>query len=169
MTAIVRAVQAADRSVATLIQCVGVVLLGALCLLINGAIIFRSGLTTPIAWSGEIAAYLNFWLVFIGASLGTRRALDFRIDYFYYLLPRSMRRAVSLLTNAICLVALVVLIISSVHLLSGLWQVRTSASDIPAPVPYSAVLVGACLLLLNYLRRLLMTCTTCEESEEGPQ
>lgn len=105
----------------------------------------------PLSWSQELMQYLNIWLVFLGAAVAVREDSHIRIDLFIERFSEKHKRSFRIVVHAVSVV-LVSLIACQAFVLVGKTMDKTTSS-FPLPVAYFyvSVLVGCCLMVVNYL------------------
>lgn len=109
---------AADRGggVIDAIERVGIAtILGLMTLVTFANVVARYVFNSNILWALETTVYLFAWLVLLGASHGVKISAHIGVDLILNILPGGLRKALVLLTVALC-------VAFSLLLLYGAWQ-----------------------------------------------
>ncbi|WP_299443892.1 TRAP transporter small permease [uncultured Rhodospira sp.] len=170
---------AADRPTSLIdsIERVGIAtVLGLMTLVTFANVVARYVFNSNILWALETTVFLFAWLVLLGASHGVKISAHIGVDLILNLVPSGLRKAMVLLSVALCL-------LFSGLLLAGAWQywwpfATTRAwfevNDIPMVffpdlmadlfnegeeyekmprfIPYAALPIGLVLLTLRFLQ-----------------
>jgi TRAP-type C4-dicarboxylate transport system permease small subunit len=130
-------------------EIVGGGLLVVMCLIGAVKVVSRYVLTSPIAWTEELATMLFAWLVFIGASVALKKNEHFAIDVVVKLLPTSMGKY-SLRARHFAVAAFCLLLIGYGTRLAVLsWRVPTPMLEISRGWFYLSVPFGGLLMLVR--------------------
>ncbi len=133
-------------------EIVGGSLLVVMCLIGAVKVVSRYVLTSPIAWTEELATMLFAWLVFIGASLALRKNEHFAIDVVVNLLPAPLRRFSSTVRHLAVVLFCLLLIGYGIKLVVLSWHVLTPMLEISRGWFYLSVPFGGLLMLIRTIK-----------------
>ena len=118
-------------------------------------VVARYVFNRPLTWSDELASILFLWLAMLGAVIALRRGEHMRLTTIVNgLAPRS-RAFVETLTGCIVVLFVGALLQPAYEHFDDQWVVTTPALEWPDGVRVAAIGVGALLMLLIALARLL--------------
>lgn len=80
------------------------IILGLMTIITFANVVVRYGFKGNILWALEATVFLFAWMVIIGASYAVKKNLHLGVDIVVNLLPESLRRIVTLLAVASCLI-----------------------------------------------------------------
>lgn len=123
-------------------------LIALLVIFLSLAVVSRYLFDIGLVWSDEAARLMFVWIVFIGFAIGVRHRAHIGVEWFVDLLPRGLRRAVTLLQDVALLVfsifffwqSIVTVRFSFIQMLPGL--------EISIAWLYMAVAVAGMLMIL---------------------
>lgn len=149
--------------------------LGLMTIITFANVIARYVFNSNILWALEVTVFLFAWLVLIGASYGVKKTFHIGVDVVVAMLPPGVRRILTLISAAAC-------IVFTALLLKGSWDYwypfvsnRSfyETNDIPVPailawlgdvfndgeayeklprfIPYFALPLGMALLLFRFI------------------
>jgi len=131
----------------------------AFIIIINGLGIFsRYFLKRPIVWVNELTILIGTWLFYIGIGVLYARKEDITLDLVVNKMPERMRWATDLAVNAIVLIFLVTLTISSYKLIpfvsmsGSMLSFSVGISDVYYYIPVG---IGAILIFIPVLYKTL--------------
>jgi TRAP-type C4-dicarboxylate transport system permease small subunit len=108
----------------------------------------------PLIWAEEIARYAMVWGTMIGVALAYRGGMHVAVTLLVDTIPERVQLALRLACHLISIVV-AILIFRSGHILGGmLGMLQGPSSGIAMIWVYSAIPVGAAMLLIEILRRL---------------
>ncbi|WP_300299743.1 TRAP transporter small permease [Ferrovibrio sp.] len=108
----------------------------------------------PLIWAEEIARYAMVWGTMIGVALAYRGGMHVAVTLLVDMIPEKTQLMLRLACHVISL-AVAILIFRSGHILGGmLGGLQGPSSGIAMVWIYSAIPVGAAMLLIEILRRL---------------
>jgi len=122
-----------------------------LVVLVAGEVVFRYAVQQSLIFSDELARYCFIWLTFIGASLALRRGQHIGLELGYHQRWPLLTVAVNLAVA----VFLVVFLWASAKLVPAMWAQRSPILDVSMGWVFLALPVGAALMLLQLLARML--------------
>jgi TRAP-type transport system small permease protein len=145
-------------------------LLLALLLMVMTAVIFyqvfsRFVLHDSLRWSEELARYLMVWSVFVGSALAIRKMDLISVDAIKELLSERATRALNILVYLICIAFLVVLSIYGFELVNKLAAQTSPAMQVSMGWAYSAIPVGAILMIINSVAVVLENIMKLKEAD----
>jgi TRAP-type C4-dicarboxylate transport system permease small subunit len=154
---VTRAVLACARGInrATIVV-IGVLMLVLTCIVIL-QVVYRYVLELPLLWSDEAARHLLVWLSFLGGGVAIAQGLHPRIELIDALRAPSVQRAVQVVVSVAILAFLVCLLVISADVARTYGVYRSLGTGLPQSLPRAALPVGACLMAINVLARLLQT------------
>lgn len=132
-------------------EIVGGVLLSTMCLIGAFQVVSRYVLTSPLAWTEELATILFVWLVFIGSSLALKKKEHFAIEVVVKLLPSRLQKCAMVVADLAVLLFCLLLIVYGIKLVNMNWQVLTPMLEISRGWAYLSAPVGGLLMLLRSL------------------
>jgi TRAP-type C4-dicarboxylate transport system permease small subunit len=138
---------------------VAVIVFAALTVVVSLQVLNRLVLQWPIIWSEEVARFLFFWVVMLGAAISVRRRRHFVLDLTRGGPRRTaggLRRvAVALVPNACVLGFSVFLLLEGIgYMRTGIFRTATN-SDVNMALVYAAIPVFAALSIAYAAANLL--------------
>jgi TRAP-type C4-dicarboxylate transport system permease small subunit len=131
---------------------------GAILAAMTGAVflqvVLRYAFRTGLEGLDEMPRYLFVWLVMIGAAAAMERGEHTALVYFRDRLGPGGRAALSLLTTALAMLLFLSMVRSSLVLVPNANLQTSPGLRLPLGYVYSAVPVGAVLILLPMVREL---------------
>ena len=117
-------------------------------------VMFRYVLDLPLFWTEETARYCLVWASLLGAGVALKRGEHIAVTYFVNRLPSGLHRA-ALLFSRVCVgVILAVVLGGDLQLVAVTHSQISPALRIPMSIPYLAVPVGSCIMLIHLLASL---------------
>ncbi len=144
----------------------GGILLVVMCLIGVIQIVSRYILTSPLAWTEELATILFAWLVFVGASLALKKNEHFAIDVFVKLLPESMQKYTTAVRHFAVLLFCLLLIVYGIKLVVMNWHVLTPMLEVSRGWAYLSLPFGSLLMLGRALEMILRSLRAGESLPE---
>ena len=110
-----------------------------------------------MGWTDELARYLNFYCVFLGASLGVVKGSHIGVDVFVRLLPARMHRFMCVVSYIISAVFCLAIVWTGYDFFIRLMNSRqvSAAMRIPICWVFLSIPAGCALMFLHYILRLL--------------
>lgn len=129
-------------------------LLVATTLLVFAEVVMRFVFNSGISWSQEATLLLSAWMVLFGASYGVKVGCHIGVDAFVRLLPRPLRRFVSLIAVAGCLAYCGLFAYGSWIYLKKIHKIGIELDDIPVAkwLAHSILLIGIILLGIRFFQ-----------------
>ena len=120
-------------------------------------VVGRYVFSKPLIWGEEVMQFMNVWAVMLGAAVITFHASHLRMDAFYNLAPRPLRRVLDVLTNILAILVSLYIIYQSIQMIGMLST--TGQGSVIARVPmnwmYMAIPLGfGCAVLFLVIRLL---------------
>jgi len=138
---------------ASMIAC-GLLML-ALAIVVLLQVLFRYVLELPLTWSDEAARGLLVWLSFIGGGIAIAEGLHPRVELIDSVRSIRGRRAIEVLVAVLIMLFLGGLFLISLDVAVTYNAYRSLALRLPQSVPRLALPVGALLMAINVLSKML--------------
>ena len=122
-------------------------LLVAMTLLVLFQVFTRYVLATPLPWTEEIARLLVVWLTFVGAGFVSSRNAHIAVDILAVYLPRRLATASQIFALLLVVAAAGYMVWAALSLMVLTGPLEMTASSLPMPLLYGAVLVGYLMIL----------------------
>ncbi len=135
----------------------GGALLVVMCLIGATQVVSRYVLTSPLAWTEELATMLFAWLVFIGASLALKKNEHFAIDVVVNLLPASAQKHAKAVRHFAVVLFCLLLIVYGVKLVVMNWYVLTPMLEVSRGWVYLSLPFGGLLMLARSIEMIRRT------------
>lgn len=109
-------------------------------------------LSISVPWTEELARYLMFWVVFLGGAVAVHKSRMIAMEAILSVVPGKMTKAISLFAHVVSLIfyGFILVIGFKWAMTSGISRTST-AMKMPMIYVYSAMIVGAMLMILNTL------------------
>lgn len=148
MSRIIRAVDIVAYSLLTIATCIMVVSIFL-------QVVFRYVVGNPLFWSEEISRYAFIWVVFIGASIATKRGSHIGVDYFTALLNDRQRYYLGIVVSVLLLFFCATVVASSVPLIESNLTQKSPAVRITMAYIFLAIPVGFSMMFMYTLEALI--------------
>jgi tripartite ATP-independent transporter DctM subunit len=125
-------------------------------------VISRYVFNRPLTWSDELASILFLWLAMIGSVIALRRSEHMRLAFLVGLAPPRWRRFLEIFATAVVAVFLIGMIAPARDYVEVQWFITTPALEIHDGYRVAAIGVGAALMLLIVLARLVERASLAE-------
>jgi len=125
-----------------------------ICVLFAG-VISRYVINRPLIWSDELASILFLWLAMLGAVVALRRDEHMRLTAVAMLLPPVWQGRLRALASAVVAVFVLEIVSPARDYVEAQWFITTPALEIHDSFRVAAIIVGALLMLLIAVRRLV--------------
>lgn len=126
----------------------GLLLLGVFCLIVF-QVFTRYVLNSPLPWTEEIARLGVVWLTFVSAGFVAARNSHIAVDILAVYLPRKLAAASQIIAMLLVVAASVYMVVAAISLMVLTGQLTLTASSLPMPLLYGAVLVGYLMILAH--------------------
>jgi C4-dicarboxylate transporter DctQ subunit len=145
-----------DR-VTTISAVIGGVLIAVMTAIVTFAVITRYILDQPIGWSEEVSIYLMIWAIFLGAAYTLKQDAHIGVDLLMSRLPPHLKPILHCFHYLAGLLFISTLLFKGIEMinLSVMLGSRSIATDFPLYFVQLSVPIGAALLLLQLLSKLL--------------
>lgn len=129
-------------------------LLVTMTLLVFFEVVLRYGFGIGFLWVQELTLHMSAWLVLFGASYGVKVGSHIGVDAIVRLLSPGVRRIVTLVAIALCLVYCSVFIQGAWVYLGKMVTIGIHLEDLPIPkyIAHSILLFGFILLFIRFLQ-----------------
>jgi tripartite ATP-independent transporter DctM subunit len=124
-------------------------------LLLLANVIFRYVLNTPLIWGDELASLLFIWLAMLGVVIALRRGEHMRLTVFVSKMTPSRRAFSHCLVNVIVVSFVLMLMGPAWEYAQDQWMIITPALEIQDTFRVASIIVGAALMLVLALVRLM--------------
>jgi TRAP-type C4-dicarboxylate transport system permease small subunit len=115
------------------------------------AVITRYFFNLPLAWSEEVSRYSFIWATFLGAVICLREGTHLSVDLLVQRLSPLHRRRLEIVGGMLTASLLGVVLYSGIQVTQVTHAQASPALGLPMSIVYSAVPVGAALMLLELL------------------
>lgn len=112
-------------------------------------IFFRYVLVDPLSWSEESMRYTTVWMVMLAGSSALFRGEHMEISVFGKVRSARVRNAVRLLVLSCIALFCMLLVWEGFRAAIQNIEQRSPAVELPMVIPYLAIPVGACLMLVK--------------------
>jgi len=123
-------------------------------------VIMRYVFNSPTIWALEISEYMLVFLCFIGAADLQRRKKHIKMDFFYHKFSRRIQKFLDLISYLLLVVFSFILFWNALKMTLTAYKyesVSNSLLGVPLFLPYSIILIGMFLLLLQSIND-VVTC-----------
>lgn len=141
-----------DKGIGYVEDAVTTAALGVIVVLVVAEVFARYVLNSGILWGDEVIVNLMVLMVMFGAPAAIRRFLHTDLQVFVNMMPKPVRITVKALTCLIGLAFLGLFLYSSTTYTFAAWGSFTTVLKIPMPYIYVMMLVGAVLMVYEYLK-----------------
>lgn len=140
--------QQLSRSGTRLLYWVIVIQVGAIAVIVNLQVFNRYVMDYVLGWEEEVARYLMIWSSFLAASYALWQGEQLGMEFVVKLLPEGGRRAVRILTHALCIAFLAVIAYQGfVWMMPQQLDQVSPSLGITMAIPYAAIPVSAVLMI----------------------
>ena len=146
---------AADRLLGCLVEIPAAILVVAEIVILFAGILARYVFRAPLVWSDELASILFLWLAMLGSVVALRRGEHMRMTAFVNRASARTQAFLDLVAVAAALAFMLLILMPSLDYASEEQFVSTPALDIPDIWRAAAMPVGAVLMIVLTLLRLL--------------
>jgi TRAP-type C4-dicarboxylate transport system permease small subunit len=108
-----------------------VVMMGIMFAAFIAQVVFRYVLNLPLAWSDEICNFVWLWGILWGASFVMRSHEDIRFDMLYNLMPRPIKRGLTIFASSAIVVLLMLSLPKTWSYISFMKVEKSAALGIP--------------------------------------
>ena len=142
------------------------ILVAAMAIVILMQVVFRYFFHSPLSWSEELARFSMIWITFFGASIAFKENSLSRVDLLVEMMPKTIKKALFIITDLIMLVITTMLFKYSVDLvkLPGTIMQKSAGLHLPMPIVYICAPIGLGILMVQIIIRCI--CIFDSPSEE---
>lgn len=125
--------------------------LGVLACLGLAQVVSRYLLGEPLVWSEEVIRYALIWSVFLGSGVAIKKGMLAAVEVVSQLAPANLRKMLVGASILICCAFWAVLLVYGIFILDAVQGMSSGALEMPMPLVYLAIPVGAGIALINTL------------------
>ena len=143
------------KTLSSITEKILVILLSAMTLIVFAQVLFRYVLRSPLYWSEDAARYIMIWIVFLGASVGIRRASHLGFTWFVERSSAEVRRICALIAHlGLLAFALNITYYGTIITLQNTEQLSPGL-QMPVAFVYACLPVGGILCIIQLIPILL--------------
>jgi tripartite ATP-independent transporter DctM subunit len=146
-----------EAALARTVELAAAVLLAIEICVLFGGIVARYVLLSPLLWSDELASILFLWLAMLGSAVAFCRGEHMRMTALVNRMPKQAAVFLELFATVAALAFLIMILPASFELVFEEGFIRTPALEIPNSWRAAALPVGAGLMAIFAVLRLLRT------------
>jgi TRAP-type C4-dicarboxylate transport system permease small subunit len=140
-----------DKAVSRIEMTAAGFIVALICSIVFLQVLFRYAIHSPLAWTEELARYLQVWLTMIGAAIGVHLGIHFRLDIIHLIIPKEVIRYYRLIILLATLLFIGMLVYYGADMLETVQRQRSPAMHISMFYPYLAIPVGAGLMAFHVI------------------
>lgn len=136
---------------------VGLLLLGITGLVV-AQVFFRFVLSSPLPWPEELARLIFVYLVFVGGAFASLHNDQISIEVVDVALDESSKKAsvTSIVRETIMVIVMAVTVVGGIQVAPSAHRIALSGTGLPKSLMTVAVIIGAALMGLEALRRIII-------------
>lgn len=136
---------------------VGLLLLGITGLVV-AQVFFRFVLSAPLPWPEELARLIFVYLVFVGGAFASLHNDQISIEVVDVALDDSSKKAsvTSIVRETIMVIVMAVTVVGGIQVAPRAHRIALSGTGLPKSLMTVAVIIGAALMGLEALRRIVI-------------
>ncbi len=136
---------------------VGLLLLGITGLVV-AQVFFRFVLSSPLPWPEELARLIFVYLVFVGGAFASLHNDQISIEVVDVALDESSKKAsvTSIVRETIMVIVMAVTVVGGIQVAPRAHRIALSGTGLPKSLMTVAVIIGAALMGLEALRRIVI-------------
>ena len=142
------------------------VTVGAMVVIMIYQIILRYIFSASNAWAEELVGYLFVLDVMLAAAIAIRRNSHLQIDILINLFPEKVKKVFTIIATVVGIVFLCFLFRYSLTLVSTATRNTSAGLHITMAIPYSALPLGAVLMILTSIETILKNIAELREGKE---
>jgi TRAP-type C4-dicarboxylate transport system permease small subunit len=137
---------------------VGGIFTGVMTIIVGYAVVGRYVLSRPIGWSEEISMYLMVWAVYLGAAYTLKEDAHIGVDILISRLKPKTKKIFLIFHYLVGCVIFSILLYKGMEMvnLSFTMNSRSLAIEFPLYAAHLSVPVGAAILILQCIQKLLL-------------
>ncbi len=138
------------------------------CAILLIQVVFRA-LGLNVAWTEEIARYLNIWVIYLASSKAVKMSKHMSVEIVPLMLKGKARTALAIFSNLITMVFFVLLVYFGFSVLNGMMARPqfSAANHINLALIYAAPAVGAVMMCIREIE--ILVALVKEISGKGPE
>jgi tripartite ATP-independent transporter DctM subunit len=144
-----------DAILAGITEVPAAILVAVEILVLLAGVISRYLFNRPLTWSDELASILFLWLAMLGAVIALRRVEHMRLGYLVSLASPELRALIETIATTAVLVFVIAIIMPAFDYVSFQRMITTPALEIEDAYRVVAIALGAVLMLLIAMARLI--------------
>jgi TRAP-type C4-dicarboxylate transport system permease small subunit len=146
---------------------VGLLLLGITGLVV-AQVFFRFVLSAPLPWPEELARLIFVYLVFVGGAFASLHNDQISIEVVDVALDDSSKKAsvTSIVRETIMVIVMAVTVVGGIQVAPRAHRIALSGTGLPKSLMTVAVIIGATLMGLEALRRIIIDIRKLTDSRE---
>ncbi len=114
-------------------------------------VICRYVLKSPLTWSEEVARMCLIWITFGGSSYAFKEGAHVGVTLLVDRLPNGAKKIAEIIINIIIIAFFAILLYYGMKIVIGQIGRYSIAAHVPNVIPYSAIPIGAFLVILRIL------------------
>ena len=144
-----------ERALHCLCAILAAILVAVEIVVLFAGVMARYVFQTPLVWSDELASILFLWLAMLGSVIALQRSEHMRLTAVLAgLRPVAQLRAEAVAATAVA-AFLLLIVVPGANYAAGEWFIQTPALDLHNTFRAAALPVGAVLMLISALARLV--------------
>ena len=146
-----------------LVRSVMILLLGGMVVLIFAQVLFRYLLNHPLAWTEELSRHFMIWAALLGAAVAYRKKAHLGVDVLVLQFGSRLQEAVAWFVHLMAILFSGFLVYFGIAIVRKTMNQLSSALTIPMGYIYASIPVGAAIILLFAVEKLLERRVTLEK------
>ena len=137
---------------------VSAIIMGVIALIVTYEVIMRYVFRNPTGWTLDFVPYLILWGAFLGGAITLRENRHIKVDLLIRHLSPRKQKILEIFSGGIAIVFCIVLCVKGMEMVTQtkqLGSVDASSLNIPLFIPQLCIPIGAVLLVLEFLKRLV--------------
>lgn len=130
-------------------------IIAVMVVLVFSNVMLRALFGDALTWADEVSRMLFIWLTFIGATVGVVRGSHIGMDVVVQMVGPGLRRWMEIASTLLILAFLAIWGLYGVRLIAQNLDYLAPATGVPMGYFYLASPIGAVLMALIYIRRLI--------------
>src|SRR5580693_3302412 len=151
-----------ERALAWATEVPAAALVGVEILVLLIGVVSRYVFNSPLTWSDELASTLFLWLAMLGSVIALRRGEHMRLAFLVGLAPPRWRHWLETFATMVVAAFLVAMIAPARDYVEVQWFITTPALEIRDGYRVAAIEVGAALMLVIAVARLIERATLAD-------
>lgn len=136
---------------------VGLLLLG-ITVLVVAQVFFRFVLSSPLPWPEELARLIFIYLVFVGGAFVSLHDDHISIEVVDAAVDETSKKAsvMSIIRELVMVLVMVVTVVGGIQVVPSAHRIALSGTGLPKSLMTTAVIIGAALMGMEALRRIVL-------------